>query len=181
MLTRHEIDKAQARAADMLRKAGIAITPAEAGSIEVADFGLGDLQHTGLQLITYVNNDRYCAKELLLFPRQTCPQHRHPPTSSGAPGKQETFRCRWGVVYLYVTGLPTAAPKAKPPIGREKAYSVWHEITLRPGEQFTIAPDTWHWFQAGDQGAIISEFSSSSTDDADIFADKSVSRSTEVA
>ena len=30
-------------------------------------------------LLVYVNTDRYCAKELVLYPGQECPEHRHPP------------------------------------------------------------------------------------------------------
>jgi D-lyxose ketol-isomerase len=133
------------------------------------------LEREGLQLVTYVNNERYCAKELVLFPHQTCPQHRHPPVN-GRPGKQETFRCRTGTVYLYVTGEETGQPHCRPPENSAQGYTVWHEIELHPGEQYTIPPDTWHWFQAGDEGAIVSEFSSTSTDDADVFQDIRVRR-----
>ena len=41
----------------------------------------------------YVNTDRVCAKEMVLFPHQACPEHRHIGTD-GAPGKEETFRYR---------------------------------------------------------------------------------------
>ncbi len=47
-------------------------------------------------MLVYVNTDRYCAKELVLYPGQTCPEHRHPPFD-GTPGKEETFRCRRGL------------------------------------------------------------------------------------
>jgi len=156
----------------MLEQAGIAITPEEAQQLEVADFGLGRLESEGLEIITYVNNDRYCAKELILFPYQTCPEHKHPPVE-GRPGKQETFRCRRGIVYLYVPGEPVASPKAKPP---SEFYTVFHEIVLRPGEQYTLPPETLHWFQAGPEGAIVSEFSSPSVDEADIFTDPNIKR-----
>jgi D-lyxose ketol-isomerase len=114
MITESQLRQAQQRAMEYLRKANIVLTPEEQKNIEVADFGLGDLENTGLELVVYVNTDRYCAKELVLFPRQTCPEHRHPPVN-GDPGKMETFRCRWGEVYLYVEGEPTPNPKAKPP------------------------------------------------------------------
>ena len=78
MITRTQVQAAQERAARMLEQAGIRITPEERRNIEVAELGLGDLEHTGLELVVYVNTDRYCAKELILFPRQTCPEHRHP-------------------------------------------------------------------------------------------------------
>ena len=75
------------------------LAPAEQDRIEVADFGLGRLAEARLQLLVYVNTDRYCAKELVLSPGQLCPEHRHPPFE-GTPGKEETFRCRRGSVDL---------------------------------------------------------------------------------
>ena len=156
MITEHEHRDAQAYAAERLEAAGIALTDAERGSIEVADFGLSRLREVGLQLLVYVNADRYCAKELVLFPGQACPEHRHPPFA-GTPGKEETFRCRAGLVHLHVAG---------------------EETVLRPGEQLTIPPDTLHWFQAGPEGAVVSEFSSTSRDDLDVFTDPAVQRRT---
>lgn len=175
MLTQSEVERARACAAERLGAAGIALTEAERAGIEVADFGLGDLNRTGLELVVYENNDRYCAKELVLFPRQTCPEHRHPPIGSD-PGKRETFRCRQGAVWLCVEGEPTEPRRARPPRGDEPYYTVFHEIELRPGDQYTIPPDTLHWFQAGDEGAIVSEFSSTSRDEADIFTDPRIRR-----
>jgi D-lyxose ketol-isomerase len=151
------------------------LTPEEEANIEVADMGLGELETTGLELVVYVNTERVCAKELVLFPGQTCPEHRHPPIG-GEPGKEETFRCRWGTVYLYVEGEPTDRPMARPPAGREQYYTVGHEIVLRPGEQHTIPPDTLHWFQAGSEGAVVSEFSTRSRDEHDIFTDPNIRR-----
>jgi D-lyxose ketol-isomerase len=169
------VEAVRQRAAAMLRKAGIVLTPEERDTMEVADFGLGDLERTGLQLVTYVNNERYCAKELVLFPRQTCPEHRHPPVAGG-PGKMETFRCRWGTAWLCVPGDPTPEPRARPPGGTEQHYTVFREIELNPGDQFTIPSDTLHWFQAGDEGAVVSEFSSTSCDESDIFTDPRIKR-----
>jgi len=174
-IKRREVERARRRAAELLREAGIIVTPAERERIEVADLGLGDLEHTGAQLLTYVNSDRYCAKEIILFPRQTCPEHRHPDTPHG-PGKMETFRCRWGEVWLYVDGAPAPAPRASVPRGSEPYYTVFHEIALQPGDQHTIPPGTRHWFQAGEQGAIISEFSSTSRDELDLFTDPRIVR-----
>lgn len=153
VITREERE-AQAYAATQLAAAGIVLTDAERDSIEVADFGLGRLRETGLLVLVYVNTDRYCAKELVLYPGQTCPEHRHPPFG-GTPGKEETFRCRSGLVHLHVDG---------------------EKIELRPGEQHTIPPDTLHWFRAGDEGAVVSEFSSTSRDALDVFTDPEIRR-----
>jgi D-lyxose ketol-isomerase len=174
-MAKSQIDAARERAARLLEEAGIILTPEERAGIEIADFGLEDLDRTGLELVVYENNDRYCAKELVLFPRQTCPEHRHPPVGTD-PGKRETFRCRKGVVWLYVDGEPAADPKARVPSGDESYYTVFHEIELHPGAQYTIPPDTLHWFQAGDEGAIVSEFSSTSRDESDIFTDPRIRR-----
>lgn len=179
MLSRREVAAAQGRAARMLRRADIVLSPAERRGIEVADFGLGELARTGLELVVYVNTDRYCAKELVMFPRQTCPEHRHPPVGKHQ-GKRETFRCRWGEVYLYVEGKPARRVRAKVPAGAEDSYRVRHEIVLKPGDQYTIPPDTWHWFQAGPAGAIVSEFSSTSRDPFDVFRDPRIARKTRV-
>lgn len=168
-------DDARRRTLSMLEDAGIALTKQEKERIEIADFGLNELEETGLELLTYVNNDIYCAKELVLFPGQTCPEHRHP-SIDDRTGKTETFRCRKGIVWLYVEGEPTRPIKAVLPAGREASYTVFHEIELRPGDQYTIYPGVRHWFQAGDEGAIISEFSSTSRDECDIFTDPQIRR-----
>jgi len=160
----------------MLSRAKIAVTPREVREMEITDFGLGDPETMGLQLIVYQNNDRYCAKELVLLPGQTCAEHRHPPLSEINPGKQETFRCRWGEVYLYTPGRRTSRPKAKLPEKYRSHITVWHEIVLKQGDQYTIPPNTLHWFQAGKRGAVVSEFSSTSDDESDVFTDPAVKR-----
>ena len=147
--------EARERAATMLDEAGIVLTPHEREGIEIADFGLGRLDEIGLQIVVYVNTDRVCAKELVLFPHQRCPEHRHPPFE-GEPGKEETFRVRRGVVHLHVEGED--------------------DIVLGPGDQHTIPPNTLHSFEAGDEGAIVSEFSTTSRDALDIFTDPRIVR-----
>jgi D-lyxose ketol-isomerase len=177
VLTQAEVDEARRRTAGILERAGTVLTAEERETIEIADFGLSRLEELGLEVVVYVNTDRYCAKELVLFPRQTCPEHRHPPFD-GSPGKEETFRCRAGTVYLYLEGEPAAAPAARIPDGDRDVFTVWHEIVLGPGQQRTIPPDTLHWFQAGDDGAIVSEFSSTSRDDLDVWTDPRIQRAT---
>ena len=180
MLTQAEITAARDRAAHALADSGIVLTQDERARIEVADFGLSRLEEIGLQLVVYVNTERVCAKELVLFPRQTCPEHRHPPAGA-SPGKEETFRCRSGVVYLYVEGSPTETPACRAPPSGGDAFTVWHEIVLRPGDQHTIEPNVLHWFQAGDEGAVVSEFSTMSTDELDVFTDARIGRATLIA
>jgi len=174
-MTRSEAEAYRQTAQSYLKRAGVVLTPAEKRGLEVADLGLGEFETTGLVLHTYVNTERVCAKELVLLPRQTCPQHKHPPVA-GEAGKEETFRCRWGTVYLYVEGEATREPQAQPPAHRRDSYTVRHEVILNPGEQYTLLPDTWHWFQGGAEGAVVSEFSTRSRDEADLFTDADVRR-----
>jgi len=163
---------ARERAAQVLTQAGIVLTADERLEIEIADFGLGHPYQTGLQLVVYVNTERCCAKELVLFPGQTCPEHFHPPYN-GSPGKEETFRVRQGTVYLYVPGEPTPNPVARP--YRAEHYTVWREIELHAGDQYTIPPGMRHWFHSP-AGAIVSEFSTQSRDDLDVFTDPAIVR-----
>lgn len=179
MISKTDTEKYINRAVELITKAGIVIRPDEIEQMEIADFGLGEVESTGLEVIVYVNTDRCCAKELVMFPHQTCPEHRHPPVE-GESGKEETFRCRWGKVILYVEGEPVANPACKPPKGREHAYTVWHEIILNPGDQYTLSPNTLHWFQAGEDGAVVSEFSTKSRDESDFFTDPDIQRVTVV-
>ena len=179
MITRSQVKKVQDRAVELYAQASIVLTPSEKATIEVAEFGLDDLEHQGLELVVYINTDRYCAKELSLFPGQTCPEHKHPQVEDRL-GKMETFRCRWGKVWLYVEGEPVSHLKATVPKGSEAYYTAFHEVELLPGYQYTIPPNTLHWFQSGLEGAVISEFSSTSTDENDVFTDPRIKRIPEI-
>ena len=53
----------------------------------------------------------------------------------------------------------------------EQYFTCMKEIVLKPGEQYTIMPNTLHWFQAGPEGAVVSEFSTKSRDEFDIYTD----------
>ena len=168
-------NKVASLARDYYKKAGIIIRDDE--EIEVADFGLDMVEKIGLQLCVYINTQRVCAKEMVLLPYQTCPEHKHVKTN-GNEGKEETFRCRYGKVYLYVSGEGKKEDiNGKLP---ETDTTVYHEIILNPGEQYTIMPETLHWFQAGEEGAIVSEFSTRSTDETDVFTDKRIERETKI-
>ncbi len=179
MITGRQLEEFRQRAVEYTRKAGIVLTAGEKAGIEVADFGLGSPDKIGLEIIVYVNTSRCCAKELMLFPGQTCAEHRHPPLGSD-PGKEETFRCRWGRVYLYVPGPHTENPRAVFADEDGRYLTVRHEIILEPGDQYTLAPDTLHWFQGGPEGAVVSEFSTSSHDESDYFTDPRIRRITKV-
>ena len=177
MITCAAYREAQSRAADLLRMTGLALRAEELIGIAVADFGLGKLAETGAQILTLLDTPEIAVKLIALLPSQTLPQHKHPPLGT-YPGKAETLRGEWGVVYLYTEGEPTPHPVAQPPVARGDTYTVWHEIVLHPGDQVTLPPVTWHWFQAGPEGGVVWSFSSRAVDVQDVFADPEIQRET---
>lgn len=170
-----QYEQMQKKTREFFQNSDIVILDSE--EIEVSDFGLDNIEKIGLQLVVYINTERVCAKEMVLFPYQTCPEHKHIGTE-GMLGKEETFRCRKGCVYLYVTG--EGKKEEIHGILPETDTSVYHEIILHAGEQYTIMPGTLHWFQAGEEGAVVSEFSTKSTDETDVFTDKNIVRQTKL-
>jgi mannitol-1-phosphate 5-dehydrogenase len=169
----------QLQAAQRIRAAGLLLRDDEMTAIEIADFGLDRFDQIGLAISVYINTDRYCAKELAMLPGQICPEHRHP-SVDGMRGKQETFRVRAGTCHLFLPGLNREqggeAAAAFWPADKRDSFTVCKQLTLQPGEQYTIDPDTPHWFVAGPEGCVVSEFSSASRDDADIFTDPIIDR-----
>ncbi len=83
---------------------------------------------------------------------------------------------------LPLHGGPADAEARLPPLSRRPRRL--HRLArdrLEPGDQHTIPPETLHWFQAGPDGAIVSEFSTESRDDLDVFTDPEIGRATVVA
>jgi len=177
MITQAEQRRAQQRAAELLQKTGLAFRPDELASIEVADFGLSELETTGAEIQTLVDTGRLVVKLLTLFPDQTLPEHIHPRLDS-YEGKEETIRCEWGELFLYGPGEPTPEPGGRPPAHRRQWYTVWHEYRLHPGEQVTLQPNTPHWFQGGPMGAVIWSITTRAADLQDVFTDPQVARQT---
>lgn len=178
MITRKEQNAARQRAAEMIRQAGIFLSDRESGAIEVVDFGLGQLEREGLQVVTLVQTERISVKVLALFPNQTEPEHWHPPVGED-PGKEETIRVVAGSMYFYVPGTNTFRDGFLVK-GKEPYYTVRHEIHMRAGDQITLAPGTKHWFQAGSDGVVMYSFSTVARDTLDKFTDPDIVRITKV-
>ena len=179
MLAKEQENEVREKCLKYFNNANIVLTKNENNNIEITDFGLNRLEELGLQLITYVNTNRVCAKELILLPWQICPEHRHPEIN-GNPGKEETFRCRWGQVNLYVPGKPAKKPKGKVPEDKKEYFTVWNKIILNPGDQYTIKEKTLHWFQGSPEGVVVSEFSTTSIDEANLWTDQKIKRISEL-
>ena len=178
MITRQEQLAAQKKAAAVIRRAGIIISDAEGAGIEVADFGLSDLDRQGVQVLTLVQTERISVKVLVLFPNQTEPEHWHPPVGDD-PGKEETIRVIAGTVYFYVPGEDTFK-QGFIVDGKADCYTMRKEIVMKPCDQLTLAPGEKHWFQAREEGAVMYSFSTIARDALDQFTDPLIERVTRV-
>lgn len=179
MISRTEHDRFRDTAWRMLKASGIALRDHEISQIEVADFGLSRLGEVGAGIMTFEANDWVSVKVLVLTPWQLEPQHRHPPSLDGTyPGKTEVLRCQWGRLLHYHEGPPSPHPQARPAASDRPHLTVWHETVLDAGEQLVLKPNTWHWFQAGPEGAVVWTISSKVTDSADQWQDPRIVRKT---
>ncbi len=178
MITQSEKENAQKAALKLYEKAGFVLTEKERASVEVADFGLGNLRVEGAQILTLVGTERLGVKLLALTPGQTLPEHWHPPVGND-PGKEETVRHVYGEAYVYVDGQDTVSAGTIPP-GKEAVYTRRHEIVMKPADQLTCRPGDKHWFQAGPSGAVMYSFSTVARDILDLFTDPAVQRVTVV-
>ena len=77
-------------------------------------------------------------------------------------------------MYLYVPGEKSEVIHARVP--ENYKFLNFHEIELNVGDEYTIYPETWHWFQAGKDGCVVSEFSTKSVDEKDVFSDETMVR-----
>ena len=178
MITREQQSKFRAYAATAITEGGIALLPDEVNTIDVADFGLSDVEVEGALMLTMVDTEKVAAKVIVLLPNQTLPEHWHTATND-KPGKEETLRVAQGMLRLYVPGEDTLRVGFIPK-GKQACYSSRHEIVLQPGEQKTLPSGTKHWMQAGTDGAVVYSFSSYAYDALDPFTDPNVIRVTKV-
>jgi D-lyxose ketol-isomerase len=174
MMTPAQLVAVRQRAAEIIRQAGIRLSHEESARIEVVDFGLGDLEKEGAQILTLVQTSRLSVKILVLFPGQTEPEHWHPPVGDD-PGKEETIRVVDGTFHLYLPG-PDTLTKGRIPDGKTAYYTCRQETIMRRDEQLTLPPGTKHWFQAGRESVVIYSFSTIARDALDCFSDPSVVR-----
>jgi len=144
-MTRSELITAQEQVRRRLNDVGFVLDPVT--TIEIADFGLGRWEQTGLGIIIRVNEPEYCSKYLTLEAGQECPQHYH-------KVKKETFFVLTGTVDLELDGVP---------------------MTLAPGQSCTLKPGVNHKFWSVG-GAIIEEVSTHDENSDSYFADKAIVR-----
>ncbi len=153
MISPADFDRAKKAALDRIRLSGFVLSPAEQERMTVLDFGLGNVMSEGLETAHYLSSERMDIKVCVLLRGQTVPQHLHPPYN-GQMGKEETLRVLSGCLRLYLPG-EGASSEPHVPEGKHAFYTLRRELQLHPADQYTIAPNTWHWFQGGPDGAVV--------------------------
>lgn len=160
---------AKEEAQTLIRRSGWVLTEQEWQALSVNDFGLGNVLMEGFAFVDLLRSPRLRTTLLVLLPKQTLPQHMHPPHED-EEGKEETIRVLHGQAKVYVPG-PENNPHILIPSGKEAYYTARHEIPLDAGQQFTITPTTEHWFQGGRAGAVCLCVQNRVDETKNIFAD----------
>jgi len=176
MITRKQHAEFKERAAKMIKDAGFPLSRRELDRMDTADFGLGRLEIEGAQIVPVLDTEKVAMRVIALIPCQTEPEHWHTGTGNYA-GKEETIRVINGELYLCVEGEDTLRT-ARIPQGKEDVYTARYEHVMKPSDSVFIPAGVKHWFQAGEQGAVILSISSTAHDALDPFTDPAISRVT---
>lgn len=150
-------------------ESGFSVTEEELDSLRLVDFGIGNWREEGCGLIDLLRTDLIRITLLILLPNQTLPQHLHP-SYEGSCGKEESIRTLKGLFRIYVEG-DEARDDLLIPAGKDAYYTARKEIILPENKQFSVPPNTAHWFQAGPDGAVVIAFQNRVNEDHNVFYD----------
>lgn len=141
------------------------------GPFWAIDFGKGDFLSFGMGGVFWCNEKRegYFAQEIYLLPGQNTPEQRYLTTTDidGKPirAKIVSWQVRHGYVYGFSEiGEPNIDlfPEAKTMLSKLQIphlKSVHVQRWEADGKVHKLAgPETWHFLQAGKQGAIVTEY-----------------------
>ena len=141
------------------------------GPFWAVDFGKGDFTSFGMGGVFWCNEkaEGYFGHEIYLLPGQNIPEHRHLPTTDAAGQpvrcKIESWQVRHGSVYGFSeVGEPNLEkyPEAKAMLSKLQIpylKCVHVEKWVADGKVYKLAgPETWHFMQAGKEGAIVTEY-----------------------
>lgn len=142
----------------------------EDGPFWAVDFGKGEFASFGMGGVFWCNEgEGYFGHEIYLLPGQNVPEHRHLPTKDAAGNvikpKIESWQVRYGYVYGFSeVGEPNLDqyPEAKAMLAKLQIpylKCVHVEKWEADGKVHKLAgPETWHFMQAGKDGAIVTEY-----------------------
>jgi len=176
VITKAQHKYLSARAEELIKKAGVLLTADELKKMDTADFGLGNPEIEGAQIVPLIDTEKIAMRVIVLLPLQTEPEHWHA-GSGDIPGKEETIRVLYGTFYLCAEGEDNRQ-YARIPEGKDEYYTARYEYVMSPGDTITIPCGTRHWFHAGEHGAVLYSVSTAARDAADPFTDPNVVRVT---
>jgi len=178
MITKSKELELRKKAQVLLRCTGFPLTDDELKTIAVADFGLGQPEVEGAQILTLFSTERISAKLIVLLPGQILPEHWHPAVGND-PGKEEIIRGLWGRVICFDERRGNLDDR-EIPAGKAKCYTCRSRTDLDPGKQIIIPPGIKHWLKGGPEGGCVISFSTCVRDILDQFTDKNIVRTTKI-
>ncbi|MEL7147886.1 MAG: cupin domain-containing protein, partial [Bacteroidota bacterium] len=93
------------------------------------------------------------------------------------PGKEEVIRAISGDLRFYIPG-ENSMKEGFIVDDKQSCYTMRNEVVMKPGDQLVLPAGTKHWFQAGEEGAVMYSFSTTVTDLNDQFTDPDIVRET---
>lgn len=170
-MTAADTEQVEREVRELVENSGFEISEEEWKGMILNDFGMGDFRIEGAAIIDILRSNFVRTTILVLLPGQTLPEHKHPITAD-SPGKEETLRVLFGSVITFQPGEDTtAAPAYSIPVGKETYYTSRRAVVLGKGDQQTLPPDEFHWFQAGPDGVVTIEFQNRIDETQNIFSD----------
>ena len=161
-----------------MRNSGVVLKDSEIDQIDVADFGLSNLEEEGAQIFSLFDTPKLAARIITLYPYQTEPEHWHQNVGE-IEGKEETFRVISGKLLLYIEGEDTLT-EGKIPEKNAQYYTCRHELILYPGDTVTLEAGKKHWFQAADIPTVFYSMSTTAVDACDPFTNPHIRRVTQI-
>ena len=77
VITSEERQRIFRKAVRLLKQTDLTIRPDEIEAMEITDFGLGEIEIYGGQIVNLVDTDQIAAKLIVMLPSQTLPEHKH--------------------------------------------------------------------------------------------------------
>lgn len=142
----------------------------------VADFNLKNFVDVGMAGIFWIINTKhkYTGVEMFLLPGQSIPEHWHVATKD-ASTKFESCHVRYGSITLFTEGEAKPDVADRIPQYQREIVKARKEKVLNPGEiGFAEKEGEKHWFKAGPEGAIMTEYATVHDGDGVRFSDPSI-------
>ena len=163
-------DHLLSEARKLLELSRFPLSQKEIEELKVNDFGLNNLPVEGFTFVDLLRTERVRTTLMILLPGQSLPQHKHP-SYEGEKGKEESIRVLWGTFSVFTEGDESPEVAERIPENKEPYYTAREEHRLEVCEQYSVAPNTAHWFQAGPKGAVVLAFQNRVNEDLNIFYD----------